>query len=110
MLASAWLFVGAVAFLWTVVAVTGGVVAGAQAGRGDGIATVGGVVGFVLWGVWTFGALNVEVVTDSGSTVTMTHPELAIVGVMMALVPGYIALTGPIELVSRYRDASPEDL
>jgi hypothetical protein len=62
-----------------------------------------GIVGFVLWGVWTFGTLNIEVA--NGTTVyTFTHPELTLLGIVMALVPGYIALTGPIDLIYRAVD------
>jgi len=109
MLESQVLFIGRVAFLWTLVTVAGAAYVDAQDTTGDSLATVGGVVGFVLWGVWTFGVLNVEVV-DGGSTTVFTHPELAILGVAMALVPGYVALTGPIELIKRARDPEMTDL
>lgn len=109
MLESAFLFVGVIAFLWTVLTVTAAVYVSPDDNTGDGLATIGGVVGFVLWGVWTFGTLNVEVA--NGSTVyQFTHPELALLGVAMALVPGYIALTGPIELISRAREPEMRDI
>lgn len=105
MLQSAWLFVGTIAFLWTLVTIFIAAYADPDpgAGAGEAMATIGGVVGFILWGVWTFGALNITVVGDS-TTFSFSHPELAILGVAMALVPGYIALTGPVELVKRARD------
>lgn len=109
MLESAWLFVGAVAFGWTAITVIGAVVLPSE-GAGDALATVGGVVGLVLWGVWTFGALNVVVVGEA-VTFRFSHPSLALVGIAMALVPGYIALTGPIELVTRAMDGTrPKDI
>lgn len=109
MLESAWLYVGRIAFLWTILTVAGAVYVKPDDHTGDSLATVAGVVGFVLWGVWTFGALEIEVV-DGGTTVSMTHPELAILGVALALVPGYIALTGPINLIGRAREPSMREL
>jgi hypothetical protein len=49
-------------------------------------------------------------VTESGSEVTVTHPSLALVGIALALVPGYIALTGPIELIRRARETEAKNL
>lgn len=109
MLESAWLFVGRAAFAWTILTVAAAIYVDGTDETGDALAMVGGSVGVVLWGVWTYASLGIEVV-DAGSTVTFEHPELAILGVALALVPGYIALTGPIELVDRYRDADPRDL
>lgn len=109
MLESAWLFVGRIAFLWTVLTVIAAVYVNPADRSGDSLATVGGVVGFILWGVWTFGTLNIEVV-GGGVTYRFAHPELAILGIALALVPGYIALTGPIELIGRARDPSMRDV
>lgn len=108
MLESAWVFIGRIAFAWTVLTVLGAIYVPGD-DTGDALATVGGVLGFVLWGIWTFGSLNVEVMSG-GSTTTFTHPELALAGVTMALVPGYIALTGPVELIARARDTDMQDV
>lgn len=109
MLESAWLFVGRIAFLWTLVTLAGAVYVDGADKTGDTLATVAGSVGVVLWGVWTYASLGITVV-DGTTTYRFEHPELVILGVVMALVPGYIALTGPIELFNRYRQAGPEDL
>jgi len=109
MLDSAWLFVGRIAFAWTVLTLAAASYVNPVDNSGDAVATIGGVVGFILWGVWTYGALQIEVV-DGSSTVTFTHPELAILGVALSLVPGYVALTGPFELVSRFRDGNMDEL
>jgi hypothetical protein len=109
MLESAWLFVGRIAFVWTLVTVGAAVYVDSRDESGDALATVAGALGVVMWGVWTYASLGIEVV-DGGTTVTFEHPELTILGVAMALVPAYIALTGPIELVNRYRQAGPDDL
>lgn len=106
MLESSFLFIGRIAFLWTVIVVLSSSYFDEAA---NDIAIVGGTIGFVLWGVWTFGTLNVEVV--AGSTVfEFASPALTLVGVAMAMVPGYLAITGPIELISRYRDGEMRDI
>lgn len=109
MLESAWLFVGRIAMVWTVMTVAAAVYVDPVDDTGDGLAIIGGVVGFVMWGVWTFGTLEVEVV-DGGTTVVFQQPELTILGVVLALVPGYIAMTGPIELINRARQPKTDDV
>lgn len=109
MLESAWLFVGRIAFVWTIITVVAAAYVDTGDETGDALATIGGVVGFVMWGVWTFGTLNIEVVGDA-VVYEFTHPELTILGVALALVPGYIALTGPIEIVSRVRETRMRDV
>jgi len=92
MLESGWLFVGGVAVLFV---------------QDDGLAIIGGTAGTITWGVWTYGTLNVRVVGDA-VTYTFTMPALRIA---LALVPAYIALTGPVELVQRANGGtSTEDL
>lgn len=98
MLSTAWVFVGAVALVATL---------GAVLTADDGVAIVGGVVGFICWGVWSFGALDLTVV-NSGGVETFSMPEVAFLGIMFALLPGYIALTGPIEIIGRARSGDPE--
>lgn len=110
MLESAWHFVGVVAILATGIAVsTKTAVAGAYP-NDDGIAIFSGIVGFLSWGTWTYGTLAVDIVTNTGSTVTQSMPALTYFGIAMALVPGYIALTGPAEIISRYRDPQTKDV
>jgi len=100
MLESAWLFIGAVAILATGLALTT---------TDDGMAIMAGVLGFVTWGVWTWGSLDVRVVGDS-VTYSFTMPSVTILGIAFAMVPAWIALTGPVDIVSRYRQPNAEDL
>lgn len=100
MLESGWLFTGLLALLTTIAAVTT---------TDDAIAIMAGVLGFISWGVWTFGALNIEV-TEGSTPIVVSNPELAILGIAFSLVPAYIALTGPVDVVRRARDPSTEDL
>lgn len=105
------LFLGTIAFLWTVLTALAASVLETADNSQDALAMVAGVIGFILWGVWSFAALNVQVIAGGQTTATTySSPELAIVGVMLALVPGWIALTGPFELVSRWRDGNMDEL
>jgi len=107
MLESAWLFVGVVAILATGVALSTQTQTVAQGQNADGIAIITGIAGFLTWGVWTFGTLEIEVLAQDGSTVVFTSPSLTFLGLMLMLVPGYIALTGPAEIIRRSVD-NPE--
>jgi len=101
MLQSGWLFVGLVAILATALALFT---------DDDGLAIIGGTAGTITWGVWTYGTLNVRVVGDA-VTYTFTMPSLTLLGIALALLPAYIALTGPVELVQRANGGTrPEDL
>lgn len=105
-----WLFLGFVAFTWTLVLVA---IAAVSTPDTDGLATYGGIVGFVLWLVWSFGALEHTIVKASGGSMleqTQTHPELALVGLLMSTIPGFIALTGPFDLVRRWRTGDIDEL
>jgi len=106
MLQSAWLFTGVLGVLATVASLL------VSEDSDDGLAIVTGIGGVVTWGVWTYGTINVEVVAHHNSHIhTFAMPELTLLGVMMALVPGYIALTGPVELVARASsNTRPEDV
>lgn len=98
MLSTAWVFVGVVALVATISAVLT---------DDDGVAIVSGVTGFITWGIWSFGALDLTVV-NSGGVETFSMPEVSMLGVMLALLPAYIALTGPVEIVGRARTGDAE--
>lgn len=100
MLWQAWLFVGTVAVLATGVAVFT---------DDDAVAIVSGCVGTVLWFIWAFGALNVEVITG-GSADTLSMPVLTFVGAGLGVIPAYIALTGPVDIVHRWREGDTRNL
>jgi len=96
----AWLLIGVVATLATAAAILT---------TDDSIAMIAGVVGFIGWGVWAFGALNLEIYQQA-TVYSINEPVVAIVGVMLALLPGWIALTGPVQAVAGVRDGRPEEL
>jgi len=110
MLESAWLFTGVTAVLVTTVAVLTQTQGAALIPNDDGVAIISGVLGFISWGVFAFGALDVRVVGDS-VTYSFGMPSIAIFATIMGLVPGYVALTGPAEIIaSRYRNPSTDEL
>lgn len=100
MLQSAWLFIGGLAVLTS---------AAAMLTQDDGQAIVVGVLGFISWGVFAYGSLDVRVVGDS-VTYSFGEPAITVLAVAFSLLPAYVALTGPTELVGRARDADPQDL
>ena len=100
MLNTAWLFIGVVSVLIT---------AGAILTPDDGWAILLGVAGFVSWGIFAYAALEITVPTDA-TTYQFTLPIVTMYGVIMSLIPGYIALTGPTEIVGRWRDADIDEI
>jgi hypothetical protein len=100
MILAAWLFVGGVGLLCTV---------GAVLTDDDAVAIGAGTLGFVWWAVWTYGALNVEV-HDGGVLFQHEMAPVALLGLTMAAVGGYIALTGPVELFHRAEDTNVRDI
>lgn len=86
MLDVAWLFLGGIAAVASVVAVVT---------DDNAIAVVAGVIGCLAWLLWSFAAYG-GVETADGTTFQMW--PLALFGTALALVPGVIALTGPVEL------------
>ena len=100
MIMQAWLFIGVVAALAT----------GAALWSADNaVAIMTGVLGFIAWGMWAYGALNLEVVRDA-TVYSYSQPEVAFMGVALALVPGFIAINGPVEMIQRYKSARPKDI
>lgn len=100
MLESSWLFIGVVATLAT---------SGAVLTSRETIAMVLGAMGFISWGIWTYGTFEITVV-DGGVTYAFTEPAVAVFGILMAMLPLYIVLTGPIELAKNARGMQPDEL
>lgn len=102
-----WLFVGTLAFAVSTLAIREGARLFSK-GRGNAIAeTLGGYVGMALWLLWSFGAMNVETVSN-GETVTTTHEPVALLGVVFAVTLLVVALDGTVRLFNAYE--SSEDL
>lgn len=108
MLESAWLFIGFIALVSTGVAVTTKTQGAALFPNDDAVAIYSGLVGLVAWGIWTYGTLNVEVVSN-GNTLAFSMPSVTFFGLAMATIPGFIALTGPVNLARRAMDKPTAD-
>lgn len=100
MLVHAWLLVAGMGALFTLAAMLT---------PDDGWAIVTGAAGFVAWGIAAYGSLEVEIASE-GVTIGFSMPAVTLFCTIMALIPGYVALTGPTDIVRRYRNARPEDL
>lgn len=100
MLQSAWLFVGVVAVLATIAA---------PVTPDDDLSIVIGVLGFIAWVMLAYGALDVQVASN-GVTLAFSMPAVTIFCVLASLIPGWVALTGPFDVVRQWVSASPDDL
>jgi len=108
MYVSAWLVLSALTLLWT-----GALLFLATRTDTDvaGVTTLAGIVGVILWLVWSYSALQIQVPSDDTSTeIVYSHPELALVGLLVAWLPAYLAFTGPFELVKRYRSGDIDEV
>lgn len=86
MLETTWLFVLALAHLTGL----GAVVVGTRSESPASIA--GALLAFVLFALAAMGATNVEVVTQTGSTVRQAHPGMGWYALGMALLSGVVAV------------------
>jgi len=100
MLQSAWLFIGLVAVLATT---------GAVLTTKDEVGMVLGIMGTLSWWMWTYASFEVTIV-DGGVEFVFSQPIAAVFGVLVSLLPLYIALTGPIELAKQATGTHPDDL
>lgn len=95
------LFVGFVAILAT---------AAALMTFDDGVAIMMGVTGFISWAIVSFGALNLQIVRDA-TVYQFEAYILTLFTAMLSLIPLYIALTGPMELIgSRVRGPRQDEV
>lgn len=97
MLDLAWLFIGLIGLVATIAAV---------ATDENEIAIVAGLLGMFAWLLWSFGAYA-GIETASGTEYQMW--PVALLGTAIALVPGFIALTGPIEILGNAYDTTRDD-
>jgi hypothetical protein len=96
----AWLFIGAVAILST---------AATLLTNDDAMAILLGIAGFGSWGLVAYGSFDVAMLSN-GSEFTYTMPAVAIFCAGISLIPLYIALTGPIDLVTRAKDPTLDEV
>lgn len=101
MLLSVWLAIGVIATLSTGLALLT---------TDDGVAIVTGVLGFLGWTLWSYGALDIQRPVEGATSLTFSEPFVTLFGIGIALIPAFIALNGPVEIIARYRDATVEDI
>lgn len=107
MLESAWLFLGAMAFIWTVLNVLASSIV---SGESYDLVIIAATAGTIMWGVWVFGTLSGVEVASEATVYNFRMAPVALVGVVMALPNVYLALVGPIEIVDRVNDTNPQDV
>lgn len=89
------IFIGVVGFGATLLSVTT---------DNDEVAIITGLIGTLSWLLFAFFALDVTHYDSNGNPLTTRYPALAVWGVAMAVPNVYIALTGPLHIIS---DANP---
>ena len=88
MLDLAWLFVGAIATLVSLIAVSTG-------DKAIGIVT--GSLGTIAWLLWSFGAF--QGIETAQGTVFQMWP-VAMFGLALSFIPAWVAIMGPLELIN----------
>lgn len=107
MLESAWLLLGVMAFVWTVLNVLVSSIVSAET---YDFVIIASTAGMIMWGVWVFAALSgVEVAGDT-TVHTFNMAPVALVGLVMVLPNIYLALIGPIEILDRVNDTGVRDV
>lgn len=92
----AWIFIGAIGAGATLISVTT---------DNDQVAIISGLVGTLSWLLFAYFSLSITTIDQSGTFHTTRYPALAAYGVAMALPNFFVALTGPLEILT-----NPEDL
>lgn len=110
MLQSAWLFIGLIAILTTGIAVSTRTRFVGVYEQSNSVAITSGIAGFISWMYLAYGSLDVVIVGDS-VTYSFSMPAVTIFAIMMGIIPGLIALTGPANLIeSRVRNPNSRDI
>lgn len=94
-----WVFLGVIAAAATYVALST---------PDDQRVIIFGLIGFLTWGLFAYGALSVQHVSANGVISIHRYPALTAWGLMMAAPNFYVALTGPLELVRNPRELQGE--
>lgn len=97
MLQSAWLFLGVLG---------AAALAVSYLTVDDDVGIVSGALAVVVWALFGYGALNVQMVTDSGTT-AMSMPALAMLGGVLAALALLPVLRGPVGLFRQSRSNDP---
>lgn len=94
------LFLGTMAFILTAGTITMGSVLAVR-GRGSEVVDIGGgFMSLILWLVFAYGSMNVQIVTQSGDVVGQSHPALAVIALIFAAITGAWGLIGSVDIVN----------
>jgi len=91
MIALAWVFLGAIGVVSTYLSLTA---------DNDDLVIITGLIGTLAWLLFAFYALDVTIYDQAGTLHTDRYPAMALFGLAMAAPNLYIAITGPLELMS----------
>lgn len=75
----------------------------------DGIAIFAGIVGFLAYGIASFGAFDLVVISNGTE---LQRNEWLVSGMLLTLsvIPGWIALTGPVNIIRRVREPEAREV
>lgn len=94
----AWVFLGLVALVTTVITLTT---------TDDQTAIITGLMATTGWALWAYSALNITVYSQ-GTLFTESYPSMALFGLLLAVPNLFVALTGPLALAKDPRELAGE--
>ena len=98
MLLEAWLLIGIVATIGTAI-----LLFAPDRAQTNAVMTLLAAIMMVLWGIFAYGALGVEV-HSGGETEIVEMPAIALIATLGSVLSFIMLLTGPLELIARWRD------
>ena len=93
----AWVFIGAVAFIATMVTIRT---------NDNDTAIITGLMATLGWLLFAFFSLSITVYDVNGNPHTTRYPAMAMFGLAMAAPNIYIAITGPLEWIGEQAERS----
>lgn len=100
MIWQAWLFLGAVAFIATYVALTT---------TQDDVGIMFGLIGLLSWGLFAFQSLNVMISSGGQATAeTYTYAPMTVWALALAVTNAYVVISGPIAIIDQRKRAQQE--
>lgn len=87
----AWVFVGFIGACASYISVTT---------DNDQVAIISGCIGLISWLLFAYFSLSITVYDTNGSPHTTRYPAMALWGLAMAAPNLYVALTGPLEILT----------
>lgn len=73
----------------------------------DQLAILSGLIGALSWGLWSYSALDVVIISN-GTQYAASYPSLAAFGVALVVPNLFVALTGPLRIARNPDDLAEE--